>query len=172
MVEPGMVETMKFLGMTEREAKLYLALLQRQEMNSSELHRVSGIMRTKAYETLQVMVEKGFCMERVENRRRFFRAIPPHLLKETLQRKWEEEAASKRSASEKIFKELEERLKGRPSQDASLDKVQLLRSLAQIQRKFIELLAGTQKEILSFCRSPYACEDPEVLKDQIGRAHV
>ena len=62
--------TLQKFGMTEREAKLYMAMLEKQETTAAELHRISGVMRSRTYEPLEQMVSKGYCCERVENKRR------------------------------------------------------------------------------------------------------
>jgi predicted transcriptional regulator len=152
--------------MTERESKLYLALLERPEMTAAELHRISGVMRTKTYETLEHMVSMGFCQERVENKRRYFRAVQPAKLKEMLQQRWEKEHAWRKRASNKIFGVLDERFVNQNDHVRSLDFIEVIRSKEQIHRRYLEHIIASQSEVLTFNRSPYACVAPEVLKEQ------
>jgi len=84
MVESVTYRSLIDLGLTEREAKLYLALLGRPEATPAELQRLSGIIRNKTYETLDQMVLRGYCRERVAGRRRFFSPTDPEIMKETI----------------------------------------------------------------------------------------
>jgi hypothetical protein len=74
LVSNSISDDLEQLGFTPREAKLYLALVGGGEFTAADLHRLAGIPRTKIYETLDSMVRRGFCTERVEGRSRFFRA--------------------------------------------------------------------------------------------------
>ncbi|MHC4941991.1 MAG: TrmB family transcriptional regulator [Planctomycetota bacterium] len=165
MADPKILSTLHKFGMTEREAKLYLAMLERKETTAAELHRISGVMRTKTYETLEQMVSKGYCLERVENKRRFFRAVRPAQLQDMFNRQWEHEQKWKQQTAEKIFGTLDKKFEQQPV-DRSLDFIEVLRSMDQIHRRFLAEVKETEKEILGFNRSPYACLDPEVLKEQ------
>jgi len=166
MTDMNLAETLQKFGMTERESKVYLAMLERTEMTAAEIHRVSGVMRTKTYETLEHMVSKGFCNERVENKRRYFHAIRPSELKATLQERWKKEHEWKKQASEDVFGALDERFINQNGQVRSFDFIEVIRSRGQIHRRYLEHIIASRKEVLTFNRSPYACVAPEVLKEQ------
>ncbi|MHC4941990.1 MAG: TrmB family transcriptional regulator [Planctomycetota bacterium] len=165
MAKPDSIATLQKLGMTGREARLYLALLEKRESTPAELHHSSGVMRTKIYETLEQMVSRGFCMERVENKRRYFRAVNPCVLKDMFTSLWRSEHAWRKEASKKVFGALDERF-NRQDPDRSLDFIEVLRSMDQIHRRFLLEVENAGKEILGFNRSPYACLDPDVRDEQ------
>lgn len=52
------------LGLTEREAKLYLTLLEKKTFTALELQQIAKIPRTKIYEVLQKMMDRGICTQR------------------------------------------------------------------------------------------------------------
>ena len=52
------------LGLTERGAKVYVSLLSRKGFTTLELQNSVDIPRTKIYEVLQRMIERGICSER------------------------------------------------------------------------------------------------------------
>ena len=158
------------LGMTEREAKLYIAMLGRPESTPAELHRLSGIVRNKTYETLEQMVQRGFCVERREGRKKFYRTIPPGTLKEALRRQWQQELEQKVStldAKEAVFAQLEELATELDGEDQILDKIEIIRNSNHINARLIELARNTKQEMLSFSRSPYVShQSPSFQEEQ------
>ena len=89
MREARTIEHLTDLGMNAREAKLYVALLRATEATPALLHRISGVPRTKTYEALDRMVASGLCSERLEGRRKFFRATRPTEVFSLLRRRWD-----------------------------------------------------------------------------------
>lgn len=158
------------LGMTEREAKLYIAMLSRTESTPAELHRLSGIVRNKTYETLEQMVQRGFCVERREGRKKFYRTIPPGTLKDALRRQWQQELEQKVStleAKERLFSQLEDLATELNDEDQILDKIEIIRNSNHINARLIELARTTQHEMLSFSRSPYVSnQSPSFQEEQ------
>ena len=108
MIENVTYRSLIDLGLTEREAKLYLALLGRPEATPAELQRLSGIIRNKTYETLDQMVLRGYCRERVAGRRRFFSPTDPETLKETIRKRLLDELDEKEN---RLIQEEYQRLK-------------------------------------------------------------
>ncbi len=154
------------LGLNSREAKLYLSLLQVDEASASELHRISGVPRTKVYETLERLVSSGFCVERVENRKRFFHAIPPEDVHQALENKWEREARNRTGLANKVFNQLNDFINHHSGDNKNIDSIEVIRNKRQISRKYISLVSETQSEILAFVRPPFAAADPESGKEQ------
>lgn len=54
------IDTLKKLGFTEYEAKVYIALLQEHPLNGNSIAIKSGVPSPKIYETLQKMLDKGY----------------------------------------------------------------------------------------------------------------
>lgn len=161
-----LVEKLQTFGMNGREARLYVALLQKPEASASELHRISGVPRTKTYEALERMVREGFCRERLEGNRRFYRAIRPKEVFGILQHKWANEYERRVHDASNVTKELESYYSERDEESKSLDFIEVIRSKEQINHCYISLVNESMKEILTFTRSPYACLDPQVLREQ------
>lgn len=163
------------LGMTEREAKLYIAMLSRTESTPAELHRLSGIVRNKTYETLEQMVQRGFCVERREGRKKFYRTIPPGTLRDALRRQWQQEMEQKVStleAKEGLFSQLEKLATESNEQDQILDKIEIIRNSNHINARLIELARTTQQEMLSFSRSPYVSNQSPSFRDEQNRVQA
>ena len=160
------IKSLLAIGMTEREAKLYLAMLEKSEMTAPELQRISGITRSKIYEILEQMVTEGYCMARLEGRRRYFRAVEPVRLKETLLQRLESEVEQKRHLAEDLFGRLEGIYLNRSHDLPPLDFIEVMRKREQIHRRFLSLLETTRKEIVAFNRSPYSVHTRVTMRQQ------
>ena len=158
------------LGMTEREAKLYVAMLGRSESTPTELHRLSGIVRNKTYEALEQMVLRGFCVERREGRKKFYRTINPSTLKAALKAQWQREMEEKVSildAKDDVFEQMEDFSSQLKGDSQILEKIEVIRNSNHINARLIELARNTQHEMLSFSRSPYVShQSPSFMEEQ------
>jgi sugar-specific transcriptional regulator TrmB len=154
------------LGLNAREAKLYYALLQKPEATAAMLHRISGVPRTKTYETLERMVANGFCIERVDGRQRFFRAVQPSIVRDILLERWDAECKRKRQTAGDVFSALDTIYQSKRKEDRSLDFIEVIRSRDQINRRYISLVDEAQFEILAFVRSPFAWITPDGSDEQ------
>ena len=65
------------LGMSEREARVYLALLKKRRSNTADLQRISGVPQSKIYQTVNSLVRGGYFSERRQGRNRTFEIIDP-----------------------------------------------------------------------------------------------
>lgn len=154
------------IGMTEKEAKLYIAMLEKPEISAGDLHRIAGVARSKIYDILEKMLTKGYCQQRVEKTRRYFKAVQPSFLQKSLLQRWEEDFKSMKLASTNALGFLESKFDRIQSADRSLHLIEILRNLDHIRQRYLSLVNGTKEEILTFNRSPYACQDPKVLEGQ------
>ena len=144
------------LGMTEREAKLYIAMIEKPEWRSGELSRVTGVPRSWAHLALEQMVTRQFCSKRSEGRFNFYSATPPMELKEILTHEWENDIQQKKKRVKSTLDPLEgiytEAMKG----DRSLDFIEIVKTPHRIHQRFLDLLLSAEEEILGFNRSPYS----------------
>lgn len=161
MDEAKAVKNLIDLGMNEREARIYVALLRMAEATPAMLHRVSGVPRTKTYETLDRMVSHGYCNERHEGRRKYFRATRPTEVYTLLRKSWDLEHQMKCRIAEDAFQVLDTLFLNSSATDPSLEQIEVIRSKEQINIKFQALINGTTTEVLSFTRSPYAAADEQ-----------
>jgi sugar-specific transcriptional regulator TrmB len=67
------------LGLTEREAKVFFALLNKRVSTISELQKLSGVPNSQIYRTIDSLVRQGFFTERQVNKKRTFEIIDPNL---------------------------------------------------------------------------------------------
>jgi len=68
------------LGLSEREAKVYLALLSSVEATATKMARETGIERVHTYSILNKLVERGLASHYIKNSVRHFSAADPRKL--------------------------------------------------------------------------------------------
>ena len=166
MQDQQAIQQLTSLGLNERQARLYLALLRRAEATPSELHHLSDIPRTKVYEYLEGMVAGGLCSVRAEGRQRYYRAVRPADVKTMLEGKWEQERQRRQSTATDLFAALEDFHTSAQEQDPGLENIEVIRSREQINRTFLDLMRNSGREVLSFTRSPYAASS-DAVREQV-----
>lgn len=159
-VEDRLVSTLSDLGLTNYEAKVYLALTRRGSSTAAETARVAGIPRQRIYDVLSSLVTRGLASSRPGQVTKYV-ATPPTEAVEGL-------VSDHRQRLEQLEREsrtLAESLT--PSFDAGqehtdpLDYIEVLRDRRAINQRFGELQAGIEKEILVFTKPPYATPPEE-----------
>jgi len=153
------------LGISEREAKLYLVMLEYGEVTANEMHRLTGIQRSKIYSILSRMVVHGLSSERIEGRNRFFTALNPKIVKATLQREWDSEHANRVDKANSIFDTLEESFIAHQS-GPSLQSIELIRNPGNIHNRFLQLINESKKDIVAFNRPPFAASTKKSIEVQ------
>lgn len=73
------------LGLNEKEAKVYLAVLELGEGNVQQISKKSGVKRTTLYDILESLKSKGLVSQSVKNKKTFFLAADPHKLEDEIQ---------------------------------------------------------------------------------------
>ncbi len=89
------LEELLDVGLTEGEAKVYLALLELGGATNGQLARRTGLQSSSVYYCLNALTEKGFASSVVVGKARVFRAADPRELTDVMERqreKFEESA--------------------------------------------------------------------------------
>ncbi len=82
-----MIEDLKSLGLTDGEAKVYLAMLELGSITVGPIVKKSGISYSKIYEVLQRLIEKGLVSFIIKEKTKYFQAVDPKRLYEFLEKK-------------------------------------------------------------------------------------
>lgn len=130
------------LGLTEYEAKSYAALVGLGEATAREVHEASGVPRTRIYDILKDLTEKGFA-EFVQGSPTYYRAIEPERVIERLKEELLE--AANRSADE---------LKNLNLGTPALTPVWCVRNEWGIKNRVKDIIKRADYELTIFCRSP------------------
>ena len=122
------------LGLSDKEARVYLAGLALGPASVQDLSARAKVKRTTIYEILQILKEKELFKESVRGKRHLFIAVHPNQLKVDLN--------DKERVLERVFPELDQILrleKGKPH-------ILYHNSLEAIHRVYEDALKKTQKE--------------------------
>jgi len=104
-----LVKKLEHLGLNEKESRVYLALLPRQDTGSSKLIRATGLHGQFVYDALEHLEELGLAKHVVQNGRKKFSANTPKRLVSLID--------EKRLAAHSIAHELQNRFQGAHEQD-------------------------------------------------------
>ncbi|MBU0517902.1 hypothetical protein KJ564_03065 [bacterium] len=150
------------LGMSDREARVYLALLNKRNASAADLQKLSGVPQSKVYETIDSLVRQGYFSERKVGRKRTFEIIDP---KQTLASSFEIlQKRLKESYTQK--KQLESIFKLSDKQTEPLEYIEILRGNETIHNRYCQLVRHTEGELLGFGRGPYACDTSDKSEEQ------
>jgi HTH-type transcriptional regulator, sugar sensing transcriptional regulator len=185
MNKPIIFKRFKELGLGTNEAKSYISLLERDIMSVTEIARLAKIPRANAYEALETLLAKGFCISR-PGKIRQYSALDPVLLQEKaillidnhfegeiskLQDQQEQILAEKKAARERLArlaKDLKPLYHNSRSNGNPMDYIEIIKDPFQIHKKFIELIGEARREVLIFSKAPYT-GPREVLKEQTDK---
>jgi len=137
-----LVDGLRKLGLTEYEAKAYAALAGIGEATAREVHDLSGVPRTRIYDILRDLSEKGF-VEFVQGSPSCYRAVEPDHVIERLRD--DLVASIDRSTSELLSLNLEAH---------GSSPVWCVRSEWGINNRIRVFLSHVQRELIVFCRNP------------------
>jgi HTH-type transcriptional regulator, sugar sensing transcriptional regulator len=182
MSKPIIFKRFKELGLGINEAKSYISLLERDTMSVTEIARLAKIPRANAYEALETLLAKGFCISK-PGKIRQYSALDPVLLQEKaihlidnhfegeiskLHDKQDQILLEKKAARERLAnlaKDLKPLYHNSRSNGNPMDYIEIIKDPFQIHKKFIELIGEAREEVLIFSKAPYTGPQ-EVLKEQ------
>jgi HTH-type transcriptional regulator, sugar sensing transcriptional regulator len=166
-----LIRQIKQLGLSENEAKCYLALYERDSLIVSEIADITGIARPNAYEAMKRLVAKGMCVA-IPGQVIKYSVSPPDTFNEqlvtginssldseleNLEKKKNEILEKKKEiqlTANSVVKELKTLYRDSRGNSDPLDYIEVLKNPEQVQRKFIELCHNTRKEYLQFIKPP------------------
>jgi len=105
----GLVEKLQELGLSDKEAAVYLALLPRQDIGSSKLIQTTGLHGQFVYDALAKLESLGLARHVIQRGRKKFSANTPNRLLSLVE--------EKRLAAQSVAKELQNRFAGSHEQD-------------------------------------------------------
>ena len=143
------------LGLTERESKVYLALVARTGALPAELPELCSVPRAKVYETLQRLLRLGLVVEMPAGGRKRYEAVRPDVAVEQLIKNEHLELERKRAVGERLAEQLLSVFEASRGGTNPFDYFTAMQNPAQIIRRFDELQARAKEEIVVFNKAPY-----------------
>lgn len=141
------------IGLTESEAKIYLNLLKKKSFTASEISRLSGISRSKTYEILNQLVQKGLCVE-ILGRVKKYSPTNPETAFKGLEQKIQQELENKKNILSNLSESLSPLFHSENENSNPLDYIQVIREKNSILKKFETLERMANKEVLSLVKGP------------------
>lgn len=98
-----MIENLKKLGLTEYESKAFISLLKVHPTNGYNLSKTSGIPRSRIYEVVSGLINKGLVFETNLDGSRVFTPLEPRVLIEKLRTTYDDIIGQVYSEAEKLY---------------------------------------------------------------------
>ncbi len=133
------VESLRDLGLTEYEAKVYTALVKIRNGTASDIHLVSGIPRSAVYGALHRLEERG-TIEVQSSKPMRYRAVPPEIALEKLKDCFVAESENALVALEEIYQT--------PKMEAQEEAIWAINGVKNVSDKIIEMIGGAQTDII------------------------
>lgn len=73
------------VGLKEKEARVYLALLKNGSILANKLSKTTNILRSSIYDYLNVLIEKGFVSYQIKSGKKYFQAVNPEKILDNFQ---------------------------------------------------------------------------------------
>lgn len=172
MSQENKIQIQKFidLGLTEREAKVYIKLLTRKGFTTLELQDSVDIPRTKMYEVLQKMVARGIITQWGTGREKHYGAIEPKIAFSRVLNEYKDEYQTemekKTSAIENLLSTYTSIYEENKDFASPLDFVEVFRDKVQIQKMYVKAIKETKYDFLTFNKGPYVCDTSKRLTEQ------
>jgi len=150
------IEKIVKLGISDKEARIYLALLQRRELTALEIHELTHVPRSKVYEITQRMILRGICIEKQMGGKKKYQAVEPRRAVKNLIKDYESNLDKKKRLANEFSKMVSPLYnQGMQIMDV-LEYVEIIKGLPSIHERFVDLTRNTKKEAVGFVKSPYA----------------
>lgn len=148
------------LGLTRYEAGAYVALTSRGSATGSEVARLAGLPRQRVYDVLDALVRRGLASVEPGRPARYRAVAPGDAVAALLEDHRASFARLERDAVEAVALLTPAYRDGRNADDP-FTYIEVLRDAGAIGKRFVELQAAAEHEILVFTKPPYAVEPPE-----------
>lgn len=148
-----MVERLVRLGLTQYEARAYVALVRRAGSTPAEVAKVAGVPRPRIYDVIASLETKGLASERPGRTARFV-ATPPDEATSILMGSHRERLQLLEADADAVRMELGPAFLEGSMQSNPLDYIELIRSPEAIAKRFFELEQSVEREILVFSKMP------------------
>jgi sugar-specific transcriptional regulator TrmB len=159
-VEEQLVRTLSDLGLTNYEARVYLALTRRGSSTAAESARVAEIPRQRIYDVLASLVQRGLAAAHPGQVTKYV-ATPPAEAVERLVSDHRPRLEQLERESRVLAESLTPAFESGQEHTDPLEYIEVLRDRRAINQRFGELQAGIEREILVFTKPPYATPPEE-----------
>lgn len=154
------------IGLTEREAKVYITLLSGRMFTVLELQEAVNIPRTKIYEVLNKLVSRNICIEKKLGRNKLYEAVEPKLAMERVLDSYKKELERKEELIQQVSEVFTPIFQNSKSIVNPLEFIDVMKEKTQIHKRYTACVHSTKREMLTFNKGPYACDTSDRLGEQ------
>lgn len=164
------IDEIKKLGLNEYEARVYLALMERETLGVSEISKLSKVPRVRTYDILDKLVGRGLASLKPGKYMKYsavdFDSLGDKLINE-VEKRYNDERETIQKVTLTLKRNFEEaRQKQQVNTDGSVEYIEIIKDAYQIHRKFMELVVNARHEILNFVKPPYSIPAKQTLKER------
>jgi len=139
------------IGLPESEAKVYFYLLKKKNFTAAEIAKLSNVSRSKIYEVLAKLVQRGLCTETLGKVKKY-NPVSPEVVFDNIYNEFEE----KKKIVSDLSKSLLPLYLSEKENTDPLDYIQVLRERSRIVEKVEMLEKKAKYEEVCFSKGPYA----------------
>ena len=154
------------IGLTEREAKVYMTLLSGKMFTVLELQEAVNIPRTKIYEVLNKLVSRNVCIEKKLGRNKLYEAVEPQIALERVVESYKKDLERKKELISQVSEVFTPIFQNSKSTVNPLEFIDVMKEKSQIHKRYTACVKSTKKEMLTFNKGPYACDTSDRLEEQ------
>jgi len=140
-------QILKNIGFTERESKVYLALLERPNQPASIIAKQCGINRSTTYLVIQDLIKKGIIKSYTKKTIQYFEPVEPKFINNLLEIK-ENELKEKRN----YFMQHLDKLQNISQKEQVKPKVSFYEGFEGVMACYSDSLTTSETELISFIR--------------------
>jgi HTH-type transcriptional regulator, sugar sensing transcriptional regulator len=154
----GILEEAKNLGLNNYEAKVYLALLEREYLTVNDIAKISHVPQARIYDILESLMSSGIATLRPGKVKRY-QAVEPDVFKEKLIEQLETKLTEQKKTIEKTIltfkRKFEVRVENTINDGTSLDYIEIIKDTVALRKRIIGLVKNCRKEILYCIKPPF-----------------
>jgi HTH-type transcriptional regulator, sugar sensing transcriptional regulator len=154
------------IGLTEREAKVYMTLLSGKMFTVLELQEAVNIPRTKIYEVLNKLVSRNICIEKKLGRNKLYEAVEPQIALERVVESYKNDLDRKKELIQQVSEVFTPIFQNSKSIVNPLEFIDVMKEKSQIHRRYTSCVKSTKREMLTLNKGPYACDTSDRLVEQ------
>jgi HTH-type transcriptional regulator, sugar sensing transcriptional regulator len=154
------------IGLTEREAKVYMTLLSGKMFTVLELQEAVNIPRTKIYEVLNKLVNRNICIEKKLGRNKLYEAVEPKVALERVVDSYKKDLERKEELVTEVSEVFTPIFQNSKSIVNPLEFIDIMKEKVQIHKRYTACLRSTKREMLTLNKGPYACDTIIRLEEQ------
>jgi len=154
------------IGLTEREAKVYMTLLNGKMFTVLELQEAVNIPRTKIYEVLNKLVSRNICVEKKLGRNKLYEAVEPKIALERIVELYKKDLERKEELISQVSEVFTPIFQNSKSIINPLEFIDIMKEKSQIHKRYTACVKSTKSQMLTFNKGPYACDTSDRLDEQ------